>query len=126
MSWCHDALQKGETLPLQPWAEQVARERLSRDDHAAKCLTAGVPRQAPYPWRILQTPTHVFFLFEGNIHSHRQIFVDGRYGLAAQLEQQIEAGEVRGWVLGFVSGIFGERVLRKGAGTDGQGDRYAQ
>ena len=65
----HDALKEGDELPLQPWAEKVARERMSRDDPEAQCLPAGVPRQAPYPWRILQTPTHVFFLFEGNIHS---------------------------------------------------------
>jgi len=74
----HDALKKGDALPLQPWAEKVARERLSKDDPEAQCLPAGVPRQAPYPWRILQTATHVFFLFEGNIHSYRQIFMDGR------------------------------------------------
>ena len=37
-----------------------------------------MPRIAPYPWRIVQTPTHIFFLFEGNIHSYRQIFMDGR------------------------------------------------
>ena len=37
-----------------------------------------MPRIAPYPWRIVQTPTHIFFLFEANIHSYRQIFMDGR------------------------------------------------
>src|SRR5215471_13169136 len=74
----HDALNKGESLPLQPWAEKLARERLSKDDPEAQCLPTGVPRQAPYPWRIVQTPTHAFFLFEGNIHSYRQIFLDGR------------------------------------------------
>jgi len=74
----HDALKKGESLPIQPWAEKVARERLSKDDPEAQCLPTGVPRQAPYPWRILQTATHMFFLFEGNIHSYRQIFLDGR------------------------------------------------
>lgn len=37
-----------------------------------------MPRQAPYSWRIVQTATHAFFLFEGNIHSYRQIFPDGR------------------------------------------------
>jgi hypothetical protein len=75
----HDALKKGETLPLQPWAEKVARERMSKDDPEAQCLPAGVPRQAPYPWRILQTATHIFFLFEGNIHSYRQIFMNGKH-----------------------------------------------
>ncbi|HJZ70110.1 MAG TPA: hypothetical protein VKE51_00140, partial [Vicinamibacterales bacterium] len=74
----HDALKKGDSLPIQPWAEKVARERLSKDDPEAHCLPTGVPRQAPYPWRILQTGTHMYFLFEGNIHSYRQIFLDGR------------------------------------------------
>ena len=74
----NDALDKGTVLPLQPWAEKVARERPSKDDPEAQCLPTGVPRQAPYPWRIVQTATHMFFLFEGNIHSYRQIFLDGR------------------------------------------------
>jgi hypothetical protein len=74
----HDALKKGEQLPLQPWAEKLARERLSKDDPEALCLPTGVPRQNPYPWRITQSATHMFFLFEGNIHSYRQIFMDGR------------------------------------------------
>ena len=74
----NDALKPGEELPIQPWALKVTLERLSKDDPEALCLPTGVPRQAPYPWRILQTPTHMFFLFEGNIHSYRQIFMDGR------------------------------------------------
>ena len=74
----HDALKPGEALPLQPWALKLTLERLSKDDPEANCLPTGVPRQAPYPWRILQTATHMFFLFEGNIHSYRQIFLDGR------------------------------------------------
>lgn len=72
------SLAKGETLPLQPWAEELTKKRMSHDDPEANCLPTGVPRQAPYPWRIVQTPTHIFFLFEGNIHSYRQIFMDGR------------------------------------------------
>ena len=74
----NDALKPGEELPIQPWALKVTLERLSKDDPEALCLPTGVPRQAPYPWRILQTPTHIYFLFEGNIHSYRQIFMDGR------------------------------------------------
>ncbi|MGH9148207.1 MAG: hypothetical protein ACRD1Q_15965 [Vicinamibacterales bacterium] len=74
----HDALKPGDSLPLQPWALEVTLKRLSKDDPEANCLPTGVPRQAPYPWRILQTATHMFFLFEGNIHSYRQIFIDGR------------------------------------------------
>jgi hypothetical protein len=72
------ALQPGEKLPLQPWAEKLTAQRMSKDDPEANCMPTGVPRMAPYPWRIVQTPTHIFFLFEGNIHSFRQIFLDGR------------------------------------------------
>ena len=71
-------LRKGETLPLKPEAAKILRARLSKDDPEANCLPTGVPRLAPYPWRIVETPTHLFFLFEGNIHSFRQIFMDGR------------------------------------------------
>src|SRR5271163_5000435 len=71
-------LKKGETLPLQPWAEQVTKQHMSKDDPEANCLPGGVPRMAPYPWKIVQQPKLVVFLFEGNIHSYRQIFMDGR------------------------------------------------
>jgi len=71
-------LPKGETLPLTPDALKIQAARLAKDDPEANCLPTGVPRIAPFPWRILQTPTHIFFLFEGNIHSYRQIFMDAR------------------------------------------------
>ena len=36
-----------------------------------------MPRVAPYPWKILQSKDLIgVFLFEGNIHSYRQIFLD--------------------------------------------------
>jgi hypothetical protein len=69
---------KGEEIPLNEEGKRVMAARQSKDDPEANCLPTGVPRTAPYPWRLLQTPTHVFILFEGNIHSYRQIFVDGR------------------------------------------------
>jgi hypothetical protein len=71
-------MKEGETVPLKPEAEALMKSRLSKEDPEANCLPTGVPRHAPYPWRILQFPTHYFFLFEGNIHSYRQIFMDGR------------------------------------------------
>ncbi len=71
-------LKPGEEVVMQPWAEKVFHSRLAKDDPESNCLPAGVPRSAPYPWRMLQTPTHYFILFEGNIHSWRQIFMDGR------------------------------------------------
>src|ERR1043166_1652896 len=71
-------LAKGEMIPLLPEAEKMMKARQSKDDPEANCLPTGIPRIAPYPWRIVPTATHIFFLFEGNIHSYRQIFIDGR------------------------------------------------
>jgi len=73
----------GEELVLLPEAAALMKSRMAADDPEARCLPTGVPRIAPYPWRIAQVPaygkaTHLFFLFEGNIHSFRQIFMDGR------------------------------------------------
>jgi hypothetical protein len=46
-------------------------------------MPQGVVRGQPYPWRFVQNythkkATHLFKLEEGNIHSYRQIFMDGR------------------------------------------------
>ena len=71
-------LAKGETVPLKPEALKLKQARRSEDDPEVNCLPTGVPRLAPYPWRIVEAPGHLFFLFEGNIHSFRQIFSDGR------------------------------------------------
>jgi hypothetical protein len=78
-----DGLLPGEEIVLKPEAKALMDSRMAADDPEARCLPTGVPRVAPYPWRIVQTPaygkaTHLFFLFEGNIHSYRQIFMDGR------------------------------------------------
>jgi hypothetical protein len=70
------ALKPGSELVPLPWAAKLTQQRMSKDDPEANCLPAGVPRVAPYPWRIVQTPTHIFFLFEANIHSFRQIFMN--------------------------------------------------
>jgi len=67
--------------PLQPWAEALLQERrrtLSKNDPEGFCLPAGVPRISPFPYKIVQTPTLVVLLDEGNVHSYRQFFMDGR------------------------------------------------
>jgi len=82
-------LADGEEIIMTPWAEEIFDYRQDPEQDAANddpnlyCLPQGVPRMSPYPWRIVQTPTHadethIFILFEGNIHSYRQIFMDGR------------------------------------------------
>jgi len=72
------ALMTGEQIVMTPAAEKLMQGRRPKDDPEANCLPAGVPRMAPYPWRIVQQGTHLFILFEANIHSFRQIFIDGR------------------------------------------------
>ena len=68
-------------FPLQPWAETLRNERranLSKDDPEGHCLPAGVPRISPFPYKIVQTPNLIVYLDEGNVHSYRQFFLDGR------------------------------------------------
>jgi len=47
---------KGVEVPLNEAGKKLMASRESKDDPEANCLPTGVPRQAPYPWRILQTP----------------------------------------------------------------------
>lgn len=71
-------LPKGEKMPLLPSAVKLMQSRQSKDDPEANCLPTGIPRHAPYPWTFATAPGRLFILFEGNIHSYRQIFMDGR------------------------------------------------
>ena len=69
-------LPKGETLPLKEDAKKKMASNRAGDDPNINCLPNGVPRMSPYPWRIIQTPTHsktthIYFIFEGN-------YVDGK------------------------------------------------
>ena len=72
---------KPEDVPLLPSAVELMRQRgatNSKDDPEGLCLPMGTPRRDPYPWKIVQTPKLFLILFEGNVHSYRQIFLDGR------------------------------------------------
>ena len=78
----HPRLKAGETVPFQPWAEALFKERRAnntRDDPTAKCVVGGVPRSdfVGYPFKILERPGMVVILYEA-VHSYRQIFTDGR------------------------------------------------
>jgi len=79
-------LPKGETLPLLPSAVKLMEYRAQHetDDPHLWCMPMGVPRSTPYPFRFVQDITgggaspHLFIIHEGNIHSFRQVFMDGR------------------------------------------------
>jgi len=75
-------LKPGE-VPILPAAKALRDSRKEPNDPYLYCMPQGVVRAQPYPWRFVQTytdkaPTHMFMLMEGNIHSFRQIFMDGR------------------------------------------------
>jgi hypothetical protein len=70
-----------DDVPMLPWAAKVFKQRMedeSKDDPEGFCLPMGTPRVNPYPWKILQTDKLFVILYEGNVHSYRQVFLDGR------------------------------------------------
>ena len=79
-------LPKGEKLPLLPAAVKLMEYRAQHetDDPHLWCMPMGVPRSTPYPFKFVQDITgtsaspHLYIIHEGNIHSYRQIFMDGR------------------------------------------------
>ena len=70
------ALPKGETMPALPETRKKMAAQLAKDDPQAQCLPLPMPRFTPYPWRVVVTPTHAFFLYE--MYNYRQVFMDGR------------------------------------------------
>ncbi len=74
---------KPDEVPILPAARALRDSRKEPDDPYLYCMPQGVIRGQPYPWRFVQNythkkATHLFKLEEGNIHSYRQIFLDGR------------------------------------------------
>jgi hypothetical protein len=72
----HDAL-------LLPAAKAILDKRDVTQDPHNFCMPDIVPRTTPFPIRFFfnythKTPTHLVIVHEGNIHSFRQIFMDGR------------------------------------------------
>ena len=75
-------LKKGEldTL-LLPWAKQKMASIKEADDPYFYCMPGGPLRiTGGFAWRLVQDPhaKYIFMLQEGNAHSFRQIFMDGR------------------------------------------------
>jgi hypothetical protein len=65
----------------KPAAKKLYDERKAnkgKDDPEAICLPDGAVRITPLPYKIVQGPTMVVLLSEGNTHSYRRFFLDGR------------------------------------------------
>jgi hypothetical protein len=71
----------GTPQPL-PWAEALLGERAannSKDAPGAHCMPRGLTNAgALFPYKLVQTPKLLVMLFEDDIPSHRQVFLDGR------------------------------------------------
>ena len=71
----------GKPEPL-PWVEALLRERAAnnaKDAPGAHCLPRGITNAgALFPYKLVQTPALLIMLFEDDIPSHRQVFLDGR------------------------------------------------
>ena len=57
-------LPKGETMPLRPETLKKMQSLLAKDDPQLHCLPLPTPRANPYPFRMVETPTHLFILNE--------------------------------------------------------------
>ena len=69
-----------EDVPMLPSAVELFKQRnkdQSKDDPEGLCLPMGTPRKDPYPWQMVQTSKLLLILYEGNVHSYRQVFMDG-------------------------------------------------
>jgi hypothetical protein len=65
----------------QPWAKKIYDERKAnrgKDDPERVCLPNGAVRINPLPYKIVQRPDTIALLWEGNTHSYRRFFLDGR------------------------------------------------
>jgi hypothetical protein len=81
-------LKQGE-IQMLPWADAQVKENqtnLHKNDPMVGCLPPGVPRVnlggssgMPHPFKVVQTPTLVVFLYETSTNqTFRQVFLDGR------------------------------------------------
>jgi hypothetical protein len=73
---------KPGSVPLQPWAEAVYKERIEQNgkDHpGVRCWPSGIPEKNNIPdgVKVVQTPDLMIFLHESRT-IYRQIFTDGR------------------------------------------------
>jgi hypothetical protein len=71
----------GKPEPL-PWVQKLLQERAAnnaKDAPGAHCMPRGITNAgALFIYRLVQTPKLLVMLFEDDIPSHRQVFLDGR------------------------------------------------
>lgn len=75
-----EGLEISANPPYQPAFQKLweQRKKDTADDPAKYCLPNGVVRMTSRPYKIVQTEKLVVLLSEGNTHSFRRFFMDGR------------------------------------------------
>ena len=79
--WVPTSTQLPGDPSYQPWAKKIYDERKAnkgKDDPERVCLPNGAVRINPLPYKIVQRSETVALLWEGNTHSYRRFFLDGR------------------------------------------------
>lgn len=72
---------EGEDAVLLPWADKITKERRARDgsgNPGESCLPGDVLLVNAFLYKVIQTPSVMAILWEGNVPGVTQIFLDGR------------------------------------------------
>jgi hypothetical protein len=72
------ALKAGDRISMLPGAAKIMKGRKKEDDPANRCLPMGIPRLSAYPQKFVQTPSQIIILDEGDIHTFRIVYLNGR------------------------------------------------
>ena len=79
--WVPDSILLPGDPSYQPAYKKIYEERKAnkgKDDPERVCLPDGAVRINPLPYKIVQGPKMIVLLWEGNTHSYRRFFLDGR------------------------------------------------
>jgi hypothetical protein len=72
---------ESEDAALLPWADRIVKERRARDgagNPGEACLPGDVLLVSPFLYKVIQTPSVMAVLWEGNVPGVMQIFLDGQ------------------------------------------------
>jgi hypothetical protein len=72
---------EGEDAVLLPWADTITKERRSRDgagNPGESCLPGDILLVNAFLYKVIQTPSVMAILWEGNVPGVTQVFLDGR------------------------------------------------
>jgi len=79
--WVPTSTQLPSDPSYQPEFKKIYEERKAnkgKDDPERLCLPDGAVRVNPLPYKIVQRSNQIALLWEGNTHSYRRFFLDGR------------------------------------------------